>query len=82
MRAIAAWLPRVELISVLANYGNGFGGKLAGDVAAGAVIASEPMAAVFPPRRRLGHPHGRPRGVVLRAKLVVFVALRPRAQSC
>lgn len=36
-----AWVPRVELLHVLANYGDDLVGKLSGDVAGGVVIASE-----------------------------------------
>lgn len=38
-----AWgfLPRVELVSVLANYGTDFTDKFSGDVAAGIVVAGE-----------------------------------------
>lgn len=39
-----AWVPRVELVHVLANYGDDLVGKLSGDVAGGVVIASEAHA--------------------------------------
>lgn len=39
-----AWVPRVELVHVLANYGDDLVGKLSGDVAGGVVIASETRA--------------------------------------
>ena len=45
VRTLWGLLPRVELVSVLANYGTDFADKISGDVAAGIVVAGESMAA-------------------------------------
>ena len=41
LQAAVAFLPRIELLSILSNYGTDFGDKLAGDLSSGIVVAGE-----------------------------------------